>query len=231
MADRAAEELGRIIAQKEQRIAELEAEKVRADNAEDEARLANGRNIDLEAEVARLRERLAALPEGSVHTVVTSPPYWGLRDYGVGGQIGLEEKPEAWAAGLVDVFRAVRRVLRDDGTCWANVGDSFADKQLVGQPWLLAFALRADGWYLRSEIVWHKPNPMPESVTDRPTGRPRRTRRCSCCRSGRGTSTTRMPCGRKGLRRPSPVTSTLSGSRGMMLSTTDARSRLMRLES
>lgn len=147
------------------------------------------------------RERLAELDERSVHTVVTSPPYFGLRDYGADGQIGLEEKPEEFIAELVDVFRTVRRVLRDDGTLWLNLGDSYADranrrsdgesfradradvvpakrntlgngikaKDLIGIPWAVAFALRADGWYLRSDIVWHKPNPMPESVTDRPT--------------------------------------------------------------
>ena len=207
-----------------------------------------------------------------MHCCVTSPPYWGLRDYGTGEwdggdpacghtairrghgenekqatsagtsrdqitgedcrkcgarridqQIGLEETPEAWCARLVEVFREVRRVLRPDGVCWVNIGDSYADgaqpdattrtqcwrsmqdrdagetrwpmatmieadreqrvrsglkpKDLVGQPWLLAFALRADGWWLRSEIIWAKPNPMPESV---PTARPRRTSRCSC---------------------------------------------------
>lgn len=151
--------------------------------------------------VGDVRDRLAELDAGSAHCVVTSPPYWGLRDYGVEGQIGLEETPEEWAAGLVGVFREVRRVLRDDGTLWLNIGDSYAthpgqqgngqmrgrgicgqrigmnthrgsgvkQKDLIGQPWLLAFALRADGWYLRSEIIWHKPNPMPESCTDRPT--------------------------------------------------------------
>ena len=146
-------------------------------------------------------ERLRELPADSVPCVVTSPPYWGLRDYGASGQIGLEPTPEAWAARLVEVFREVRRCLRPDGVCFVNVGDSFANdlkwggstggkhvggregtegyrlkrktglkpKDLVGQPWLLAFALRADGWWLRSEIIWAKPNPMPESVGDRPT--------------------------------------------------------------
>ena len=145
---------------------------------------------------------LAALPADSVHCVVTSPPYWGLRDYGVEGQIGLEPTPEAYVAKMVAVFREVRRVLRPDGTLWLNIGDSYAGsgkgdnpngkqgtnegtrfdsptsgvvptglkpKDLVGIPWRLAFALQADGWWLRSDIIWHKPNPMPESVTDRPT--------------------------------------------------------------
>ena len=151
------------------------------------------------------REVLAALPEQSVHTCVTSPPYWGLRDYGVGGQLGLEPTPEEYIANLVDVFREVRRVLRDDGTLWLNLGDSYAGsaqtgrndngrpekdkgwaeydikrttvehnhglkpKDLVGIPWRVALALQADGWWLRSDIIWAKPNPMPESVTDRPT--------------------------------------------------------------
>lgn len=150
----------------------------------------------------------------SVHCCVTSPPYWGLRDYGVEGQLGLERTPAEYVDKMVQVFREVRRVLRADGTCWVNIGDSYAGswgaqgrqgngavqgrsasykrliaaaakkrshtgsipadsglkpKDLVGIPWMLAFALRADGWYLRSEIIWHKPNPMPESVTDRPT--------------------------------------------------------------
>jgi DNA modification methylase len=116
------------------------------------------------------------LPSESVHMVVTSPPFFGLRDYQVEGQIGLEESPGAWAQRLVEVFRPLReRVLRRDGTLWCEVGDGYAatrslkPKDLIGAPWLLAFALRADGWYLRSCSIWHKPNPMPESVTDRPT--------------------------------------------------------------
>jgi len=147
-------------------------------------------------------EVLRTLPAGIVQTVVTSPPYWGLRDYGVAGQIGLEKTPEEFVAKMVEVFREVRRVLRDDGTLWLNLGDSYAGggrggycgdeskqksnagslikapkwgeaglkpKDLVGIPWRVAFALQADGWYLRSDIIWAKPNPMPESVTDRPT--------------------------------------------------------------
>lgn len=153
---------------------------------------------------------LKSLPEKSVHCVVTSPPYWGLRDYGVEGQIGLEKTPEEYVSKMVQVFREVRRVLRDDGTAWVNMGDNYAtggyephdkgaalngydcpagwaaasrgqgamkiagvgglkQKDLVGMPWRLAFALQADGWYLRSDIIWSKPNPMPESITDRPT--------------------------------------------------------------
>lgn len=148
------------------------------------------------------REVLATLPDASVHCCVTSPPYFGLRDYGVDGQMGLEATPEAFIAGMVVVFREVRRVLRDDGTLWLNIGDSYAtgskwggstggkaakgihglggggrtktnpgipDKNLIGIPWMLAFALRADGWYLRQDIIWSKPNPMPESVQDRCT--------------------------------------------------------------
>lgn len=144
--------------------------------------------------------------DGIVNCCVTSPPYFGLRDYKVDGQIGLEQTPEEYVAKLVDVFREVRRVLRDDGTLWLNLGDSYAgsgkgsaaypehagDKQgsnkgtvgcrkitavhydrepknLLGIPWRVAFALQADGWYLRSDIIWAKTNPMPESVKDRPT--------------------------------------------------------------
>jgi len=113
---------------------------------------------------------LRALSSESVNCCVTSPPYWGLRDYGVDGQIGLESTPEQYVARMVDVFREVRRVLRDDGTLWLNLGDSYKNgKQLVGIPWRVAFALQADGWYLRQDIIWHKPNPMPESVRDRCT--------------------------------------------------------------
>lgn len=160
---------------------------------------------------------LKTLPDSSVQTCITSPPYFGLRDYGVDGQIGLEETPEAFVQKLVEVFREVRRVLRDDGTLWLNLGDSYvadsyvrergseafqdgsdtrksgylaADravsgkqrknvgwaaasglkrKDLIGIPWRVALALQADGWYLRQDIIWAKPNPMPESVTDRCT--------------------------------------------------------------
>ena len=179
-------------------------------------------------------ESMRTLPDASVHCCITSPPYWGLRDYGHAGQIGLEETPEAYVARMVEVFREVRRVLRDDGTLWLNLGDSYCSqggerkygssdgatgrgdapgarlkkvggfgdgtwdwiesnptddwatdewlqelkrrraaflkpKDLVGIPWRVAFALQADGWWLRQDIIWHKPNPMPESVRDRCT--------------------------------------------------------------
>jgi DNA modification methylase len=165
-------------------------------------------------------DRLREIPEESVHCVVTSPPYWGLRDYGVEGQLGLERTPDEYIDNMVEVFREVRRALRADGTAWVNMGDSYAgsrsgpdvvssslngsrsnqaesrrarsmcdsrrrddaqiprsdvairglkSKDLVGMPWLLAFALRAAGWWLRQDIIWHKPNPMPESVRDRCT--------------------------------------------------------------
>jgi site-specific DNA-methyltransferase (adenine-specific) len=166
---------------------------------------------------------MRTLPDRSVNCCVTSPPYFGLRDYGMDGQIGLEPTPAEFVARLVDVFREVKRVLRDDGTLWLNIGDSYsrnpakggsgpngkhdfipsygeaqqqlaayakagssdgavgrgerpgtrtgflAEKQMLGIPWRVAFALQADGWYLRQDIIWHKPNPMPESVTDRCT--------------------------------------------------------------
>jgi DNA modification methylase len=158
--------------------------------------------------VGDVRDRLAMVEAGSVQTCVTSPPYWGLRDYGNEGQIGLEGTPEEFVESLCLVFDEVWRVLADDGTLWLNLGDSYAGsgkgrnadgthqeggkqgtnagtvigflsknaltdgikpKDLVGIPWRVAFALQARGWFLRSEIIWHKPNPMPESVTDRPT--------------------------------------------------------------
>ena len=115
------------------------------------------------------RAELTNLADGSVQTCITSPPYFGLRDYGHAGQIGLESTPDAYVAELVAVFREVRRVLADDGTLWLNLGDSYSDKQLLGIPWRVAFALQADGWYLRQDIIWAKPNPMPESVRDRCT--------------------------------------------------------------
>ena len=123
-------------------------------------------------------ELLSTLPEESVHCVVTSPPYWGLRDYGVASAIGLEPTFEEHLGTLVTVFREVRRVLRSDGTLWLNYGDCYHNgdslsglkpKDLMMTPARVALALQADGWWLRSEIVWHKPNPMPESVRDRPT--------------------------------------------------------------
>ncbi len=150
---------------------------------------------------------LKTFPDESVHCCVTSPPYWGLRDYGVEGQLGLESTPEEYVAKMVEIFREVRRVLRDDGVVFLNLGDSYfgssmtggtnsiessakqkgrmfkkpsnctpkqgksqlKPKDLVGIPWMVAFALRADGWYLRQDIIWHKPNAMPESVKDRCT--------------------------------------------------------------
>jgi len=159
---------------------------------------------------ADVMDGLAAIPDGSVHCCVTSPPYWGLRDYGDPGQLGLEPTPEEYVAKMVAVFREVRRALRDDGVLWLNLGDCYhsgdrggyrhdghrwegskvqrnnrgnattirpnrlpqdklKDKDLVGIPWRVAFALQADGWWLRQDIIWHKPNPMPESVTDRCT--------------------------------------------------------------
>lgn len=147
--------------------------------------------------VGDAKDRLADLDEDSVHTVVTSPPYWGLRDYDVDGQIGLEDSIEEHIRVLVDVFREVRRVLRPDGTLWLNYGDRSAGdngdpttgdvtgsnqqpdeapspdelhpRSRVGMPWRVALRLMADGWILRDEIIWHKKNPMPESVTNRPT--------------------------------------------------------------
>src|ERR1039458_2214796 len=115
------------------------------------------------------------MPDASVHCCVTSPPYYGLRDYGVDGQIGLEQTPNAYVEQLVDAFSEVKRVLRDDGSLWLNLGDSYAAngtadglkaKDLIGIPWMVAFALRSAGWWLRQDNIWHKPNPMPESVTD-----------------------------------------------------------------
>jgi DNA modification methylase len=127
---------------------------------------------------ADVMDGLRSLPDRSVHCIITSPPYWGLRDYGIEGQIGIEPSPEEYVQKIVAVLREARRVLRDDGTMWLNLGDCYARsrstwglkaKDLVGIPWRVAFALQADGWYLRSDIVWAKPNPMPESVRDRPT--------------------------------------------------------------
>jgi DNA modification methylase len=149
------------------------------------------------------REQLRTLADGSVNCIVTSPPYYGLRDYGMADQIGLEQTPDAFVAELVAVFREARRVLADDGTLWLNLGDSYnaqpgqrkptdkvgakqetnagsnsigsrnvealKPKDLIGIPWRVGFSLQTDGWYLRQDIIWHKPNPMPESVTDRCT--------------------------------------------------------------
>lgn len=115
-------------------------------------------------------ESMRSLPDKSVQCCVTSPPYYGLRDYGVGGQIGLEETPAEFISKLIAVFAEVRRVLRDDGTAWVNMGDSYSrDKQLMMMPARLAIAMQDDGWYLRQDIIWNKQNPMPESVRDRCT--------------------------------------------------------------
>lgn len=115
---------------------------------------------------------LATLPDGSADCIVTSPPYLGLRDYGVAGQIGAESSPAEYVAALVAVFREARRVLVDDGTLWLNLGDSYdSAKNLLGIPWRVAFALQDDGWILRNDIIWHKSNAMPESVTDRLSNR------------------------------------------------------------
>lgn len=123
-------------------------------------------------------EALKTIPDACCSTCVTSPPYYGLRDYGTAGQIGNEPTLDEYTRRLVEVFREVRRVLKDDGTLWLNVGDSYATKtmaggirrkDLIGIPWLLAFALRADGWHLRADVVWHKSNAVPESAKDRPT--------------------------------------------------------------
>ena len=151
--------------------------------------------------VGDVLHRISEVSDGSVQCVVTSPPYWGLRDYGNDDQIGLEQNPQDYIDAMVKVFREVKRVLANDGVLWINIGDSYSGsgkgpagnlgkthnerhlehktggivpdgmkpKDLVGIPWMLAFALRADGWYLRQDIIWHKPNPMPESVTDRCT--------------------------------------------------------------
>ena len=118
---------------------------------------------------------LATLPADGVQCVVTSPPYYALRSYLDAShpdkhrEIGSEPTPDEYLATMVGVFREVRRVMRPDATCWVNMGDSFCDKQLLMMPARLALALQADGWWVRSDIIWHKPNPMPESVTDRPT--------------------------------------------------------------
>jgi len=119
--------------------------------------------------VGDCREQLQTLDAESVHCVVTSPPFFGLRNYGVDGQIGLEPTIDEHVTALVDVSREVRRVLRQDGTCFMEYGDAYQDKQLIGAPWRVAFALQEDGWWIRSSIIWARPNPMPESVTDRPT--------------------------------------------------------------
>lgn len=116
------------------------------------------------------REQLATLPSESIQTCVTSPPYFQLRDYNVPGQIGLETTVDEYVSNLVDVFREVRRVLKDDGTLWLNLASSYgAEKQMIPVPWLVALALQTDGWILRQDIIWSKLNPLPESVKDRCT--------------------------------------------------------------
>lgn len=112
---------------------------------------------------------LAALPNRSVQCIVTSPPYYCQRDYGAHGQLGQEDTPEEYIAKLTAIFRECRRVLQDNGTLWLNLGDKYSDGQLLGMPWRVALALVTDGWMLRSDIIWHKPNAMPSSVKNRPT--------------------------------------------------------------
>lgn len=112
---------------------------------------------------------LRDLNDRCVHCCVTSPPYWALRNYGSTGQLGCEQTPEEYTARLVDVFKEVRRVLRDDGVLFLNIGDTYRNGQALGIPWRVAFALADDGWLLRQDLIWHKPNPMPESVRDRCT--------------------------------------------------------------
>ncbi len=114
-------------------------------------------------------DKLKELPDQSINTCITSPPYWGLRDYGEDKQLGMEDTPEEFVNNLVEVFREVKRVLRDDGTVWLNLGDSFLNKQLGCIPFKVAIALQQDNWILRQDIIWHKPNPMVESVRDRCT--------------------------------------------------------------
>ena len=115
------------------------------------------------------RDKLSEIDDCHVQSCITSPPYWGLRDYGSTGQIGAEKTPEDYLRNITEIFREVRRVLKDDGTLWLNLGDTYVNRSLVAIPWRAALALQADGWYLRQDIIWHKPNPMPESVKDRCT--------------------------------------------------------------
>ena len=135
------------------------------------AGLAGVRLLMLEAQiiVGDAAKSLAKLEAGSVRTCVTSPPYWGLRDYGNDGQLGLEGTLQEFVENLCLVFDEVWRVLADDGTVWVNLGDTYAKKSLAGIPWRFAFTMQDRGWYLRQDIIWSKPNPMPESVKDRCT--------------------------------------------------------------
>lgn len=114
-------------------------------------------------------ERMGDIPDGSVHTVITSPPYWGMRDYGVDEQHGLEETLDDWLDVQIGVFEQVRRILRDDGTLWLNIGDNYVGGELVGQPWALALAMKRAGWILRADIIWSKPNPIPQPSRKRPS--------------------------------------------------------------
>jgi DNA modification methylase len=114
-------------------------------------------------------ERLGSFFDRSVDCVVTSPPYWNLRDYGADGQLGTEATPEEYVYRLAGIMREVHRVLADHGTLWLNLDDTYVDKELLGIPWMVAFALRTDGWLLRADCVWSKPSTMPEAVRDRPT--------------------------------------------------------------
>jgi site-specific DNA-methyltransferase (adenine-specific)/site-specific DNA-methyltransferase (cytosine-N4-specific) len=163
-----------------------------------DTQLANRTTNRCEIVVGDARQILHEMPEGHFDCVVTSPPYWGLRDYGIDGQIGAETTVDEYIADLVRLFREVRRTLADDGTLWLNIGDSYTSggrtwrdadaknkgramdyraptpeglkpKDLIGVPWRLAFALQVDGWYLRTDMIWNKPNCQPESVKDRPT--------------------------------------------------------------
>ncbi len=155
-------------------------------------------NEDIQIIIGDSRKELTLFPDNIFQCCITSPPYWGLRDYDYQNQIGAEDKVEQYVEHLVTVFREVRRTLREDGTCWLNIGDSYTSggrtcrapdkknparsmtyrpdtpkglkpKDLIGIPWMVAFALQQDGWYLRSDIIWNKPNCQPESVKDRPT--------------------------------------------------------------
>lgn len=126
-------------------------------------------NLSAEVIVGNALHTLKNLPDASVQTVVTSPPYWGLRDYGEDEQLGLEKSPLDFIENLCKVFDEIWRVLKDDGTLWVNLGDSYYNKSLAGIPFRFAFAMQERGWFLRQDIIWHKPNVMPESVTDRCT--------------------------------------------------------------